>query len=289
MGLSVCSLLWGATETIWACTVWSEVWRDGVWVCTVCSEVWQKQSGRLQSAPSGDEKGLGKYSLLRGINVGNGLIHHFSCNSRLVVHITVVDLSSIRSLQMPGCIYLALLLTPSKIYCKKAKTKFCDIWTGQYVTFVKAANTGEIYAFGLNNYFQLGTLMAELASIWLLFISHFVHCWVRFDAHFLELVENVFDYLCSFKGFPDMKNKFIPELSKTFAREKNWMAISGGQHHTLALDGKGRYRRRSPVLGYLHVYGELLGQFLACFTTECSLFRYRVLSWPYGVWSSWPR
>jgi len=34
--------------------------------------------------------------------------------------------------------------------------KFCDVWTGQYCTYAKAKDTGDIYAWGLNNYFQLG-------------------------------------------------------------------------------------------------------------------------------------
>ena len=34
--------------------------------------------------------------------------------------------------------------------------KFSDVWTGTYVTFVKEKEKGEIYAWGLNNYYQLG-------------------------------------------------------------------------------------------------------------------------------------
>ena len=38
----------------------------------------------------------------------------------------------------------------------RKRAQFSDIWAGQYVTFAKEKETGEIYAWGLNNYFQLG-------------------------------------------------------------------------------------------------------------------------------------
>jgi len=49
-----------------------------------------------------------------------------------------------------------LLLHPSVVRCRSRHVKFCDIWTGQYCTFAKAKDTGDIYAWGLNNYYQLG-------------------------------------------------------------------------------------------------------------------------------------
>ena len=49
-----------------------------------------------------------------------------------------------------------LLLNPSVVTCKSRRIKFCDIWTGQYCTFAKEKDKGEIYAWGLNNYYQLG-------------------------------------------------------------------------------------------------------------------------------------
>lgn len=50
----------------------------------------------------------------------------------------------------------SLLLTPGLVHCRRRHEKFCDIWTGQYVTYAKAKDTGKVYAWGLNNYFQLG-------------------------------------------------------------------------------------------------------------------------------------
>ena len=40
-------------------------------------------------------------------------------------------------------------------------------------------------------------------------------------------------------GFSDMKNRFVPEKCKSFDRKCDWKEISGGQHHTIALDGEG--------------------------------------------------
>ena len=58
------------------------------------------------------------------------------------------------------CCYVSrvvdLLLTPGKVHFKKRALKFSDIWTGQYVTYAQARETGDIYAWGLNNYYQLG-------------------------------------------------------------------------------------------------------------------------------------
>lgn len=53
---------------------------------------------------------------------------------------------------------LELLLTPEVVRCKlsrKSQPKFTDIWAGQYTSFAQDSN-GNIYAWGLNNYFQLG-------------------------------------------------------------------------------------------------------------------------------------
>merc|ERR1719204_1733708 len=34
--------------------------------------------------------------------------------------------------------------------------KFSDVWAGQYSSYAKEKETGDIYAWGLNNYSQLG-------------------------------------------------------------------------------------------------------------------------------------
>jgi len=52
---------------------------------------------------------------------------------------------------------LGFLLTPALVSCKKRSVRFNNIWTGSYFTFAKDKDTGDIYAWGLNNYYQLGT------------------------------------------------------------------------------------------------------------------------------------
>ncbi|XP_048256048.1 regulator of chromosome condensation-like [Haliotis rufescens] len=55
---------------------------------------------------------------------------------------------------------LDLILNPGLVRCKKYRSRkmvqFSDIWTGQYMTFAQEKDTGDIYAWGLNNYYQLG-------------------------------------------------------------------------------------------------------------------------------------
>lgn len=53
---------------------------------------------------------------------------------------------------------LALLLTPEVVRChssRKSQPNFTDIWAGQYSSYAQDSN-GNVYAWGLNNYFQLG-------------------------------------------------------------------------------------------------------------------------------------
>jgi len=40
-------------------------------------------------------------------------------------------------------------------------------------------------------------------------------------------------------GIADMKNRFTPEIVRSFEKSKNWAVISIGQHHTVALDANG--------------------------------------------------
>lgn len=91
---------------------------------------------------------------------------------------------------------LDLLLSPGPVHCKRRRTRFSDVWTGQYATYAKARDSGDIYSWGLNNYYQL--------------------------------------------GFADMENRFMPERSPSFSIDKDWQAMSGGQHHALALDKQGQ-------------------------------------------------
>ena len=53
-----------------------------------------------------------------------------------------------------------MLLSPGLVKVKKHHSrklaKFSDVWAAAYVTFAKEKETGDIYAWGLNNYYQLG-------------------------------------------------------------------------------------------------------------------------------------
>ncbi|GFN79071.1 regulator of chromosome condensation-like [Plakobranchus ocellatus] len=55
---------------------------------------------------------------------------------------------------------LDVLLRPGRVRVKRYHSRklaqFSDVWAGPYVTFAKEKETGDIYAWGLNNYFQLG-------------------------------------------------------------------------------------------------------------------------------------
>ncbi|XP_014661441.1 PREDICTED: regulator of chromosome condensation-like [Priapulus caudatus] len=54
---------------------------------------------------------------------------------------------------------LGFVLEPGIVHCKRVRGKtiqFDKIWAGQYVTFARSKASGDVYAFGLNNYCQLG-------------------------------------------------------------------------------------------------------------------------------------
>ncbi|XP_041357902.1 regulator of chromosome condensation-like [Gigantopelta aegis] len=95
---------------------------------------------------------------------------------------------------------LDFILNPGLVRCKKHKSRkmvcFSDVWTAQYATYAQEKDSGEIYAWGLNNYYQL--------------------------------------------GFKDMENRFHPERVDVFNSGQTWLQISGGQHHTVLLDQKGK-------------------------------------------------
>jgi len=57
---------------------------------------------------------------------------------------------------VPCNVVSEMLLCPNVVTCTSRRVRFCDIWTGQYCTFAKAKDGGDVYAWGLNNYYQLG-------------------------------------------------------------------------------------------------------------------------------------
>ncbi|KAI0232390.1 Regulator of chromosome condensation [Lamellibrachia satsuma] len=51
---------------------------------------------------------------------------------------------------------IGFLLIPGQVHVRKRGAHFCDVWTGQYTTYAQEEKTGIIYAWGLNNYYQIG-------------------------------------------------------------------------------------------------------------------------------------
>lgn len=93
---------------------------------------------------------------------------------------------------------IKLLLTPTIVRFKKIRgnveIKFCDIFCGSFNTFAVTADRKAIYAFGLNNFGQLG---------------------VGDDVN----------------HFAPQQFKFIPQQNSL--NESNQLKISGDQHHTI--------------------------------------------------------
>lgn len=48
------------------------------------------------------------------------------------------------------------MLQAGPVHFKRRKTRFSNVWAGQYVTYALAKDSGDVYAWGLNNYNQLG-------------------------------------------------------------------------------------------------------------------------------------
>ena len=93
---------------------------------------------------------------------------------------------------------LSLLLTP-QIVRFKSKQKFKDIFSGSYHTFAVTKDDDDVYAWGLNNWGQLGT--------------------------------------------GDTDNYFVPTVTEGLSKIRKGsgsIELSGGQHHSIALDGHGK-------------------------------------------------
>lgn len=112
------------------------------------------------------------------------------------------------------------LLTPGIVEFKiSKKLLFDDIWAGNFCTFAKEHQKGDIYVFGLNNFYQIGkkNIFKKDYAVFN-FISYI----------FVEI-----------SGLKKQDTHFHPQMSKTFSG-KVWRHISSGEHHTIALDGEGQ-------------------------------------------------
>lgn len=93
---------------------------------------------------------------------------------------------------------LEFILEPKIVRFRK-KVKFSDIFAGSFSTFATCRDTRDVYAWGLNNYGQLGS----------------------------GTTDNYFN--------PEI----IKPLSEIRAESSSDLAIHGGQHHSILVDGKG--------------------------------------------------
>ena len=71
-------------------------------------------------------------------------------------------------------LYLGLLLSPQTVPVKKTRdeNRIADVWTGSLATFLKS-NSGAVYAFGLNNFGQLGECVKIFHHVILYFNLYF--------------------------------------------------------------------------------------------------------------------
>eukprot|EP00795_Rhopilema_esculentum_P002594 gene2594-790_t len=93
---------------------------------------------------------------------------------------------------------ISMLLAPQIVRFKK-KQRFTDIFTGSFHTFAVAEEENEVYAWGLNNWGQLGT-----------------------GDNFNHFAPTMVD------SFSDIRKE-----------QGSAISFAGGQHHSLVLDGKG--------------------------------------------------
>lgn len=122
---------------------------------------------------------------------------------------------------------------PIKVFKNRKPVLFDDVWAGGLTTFARARETGHIYAFGLNNYNQLGKRKICLYmspghenSLWYDSVDCFCICilYVRDSRKEWRKI------ILLISGDEDTNMKFQPVLLKNF-KGKKWLQVSGGQHH----------------------------------------------------------
>lgn len=94
---------------------------------------------------------------------------------------------------------LKYILNPSKVRLR-GKLQFKDIFCGSYATFAVARDSSSVYAWGLNNYGQLGT--GDLET-----------------------------------GYTPLKVESLTSLNSDMEKH---IVIANGQHHTIVLDSQGK-------------------------------------------------
>ena len=144
---------------------------------------------------------------------------------------------------------LGELQIPSIVRCLRHKTRrrafFSDIWAGQYATYAQEKETGDMYAWGLNNYYQLGyksiesrylpervSSFAEEGKTWLSIVGgqHHAVC-LNSDGKVFTVGRSEYGRLglgepCTEKNEPTL----VPEL-----KEKVCVGIGAGQSCSFAV------------------------------------------------------
>ncbi|VUZ50366.1 unnamed protein product [Hymenolepis diminuta] len=112
-----------------------------------------------------------------------------------------------------------LLLQPGECRIRGFK-RFSDVWAGGFTTIARCAQTGVIYACGLNNYGQLALVKQpqKLPTT-------------------AEVKEELSESMLAKKQGPLIQFMLTP--ANGFDPEKNWTQFAIGMHHTLALTESG--------------------------------------------------
>ncbi|KAM7532537.1 hypothetical protein Aperf_G00000130164 [Anoplocephala perfoliata] len=115
---------------------------------------------------------------------------------------------------------IGLLLQPGECRIRGFK-RFNDVWAGGFATIARCANTGVIYACGLNNYGQLALIKQPLLT----------------SEAGNDVKEELSESMLVKKQGPLIQFMLTP--ANGFDPEKEWKQFAIGMHHTLALTSSG--------------------------------------------------
>ncbi|CAC5423947.1 RCC1 [Mytilus coruscus] len=144
------------------------------------------------------------------------------------------------------------ILKMGPVRCKKHGSRkhatFSDIWAGQYVTFAKEKESGDIYSWGLNNYFQIGfdDMQNRFIPEWVPSFAAHNKKWIKIQAgqhHTMLLDEDGKVYTIGRAEYgrlglgENSGEKSEPTLVKTLTEK--CIDIAAGQSVSLALTADG--------------------------------------------------
>ncbi|XP_066971514.1 regulator of chromosome condensation [Macrobrachium rosenbergii] len=134
---------------------------------------------------------------------------------------------------------IATLLEPQpiKVYSHRKRVVFDDVWAGGLATFARAKDTGDIYAFGLNNYNQLGDEDTNMRFQPALLKNFKGKSWRQIAGgqhHSLALTEDGVAHCMGRReygrlGMGDIKEDIIKPTPITTLQDKKAISISAGE------------------------------------------------------------